>query len=230
MADRCTPRSFDHGSQRSGPSRVVDSMEVDTDLELLDAWRDGDRAAGAELFSRHFAAVYGFFRNKLEDAAEDLTQQTFLRCVESRDAFRGTSSFRGYMFVIARNLLFEQLRRRGARRVEPDFDVDSLEDLVASPSTILRVHEDHQLLVQSLRRLPLSLQVALELYFVQRMRGDEIAIALDIPPGTVRSRIRRALEQLREITAELSSSPSSLRATTTDLQRWAAVVREGTPR
>jgi RNA polymerase sigma factor (sigma-70 family) len=209
---------------------MLASCRVADDLELLDAWRDGDRAAGAQLFSRHFAAVYGFFRNKLDDAAEDLTQQTFLRCVESRDAFRGASSFRGYMFVIARNLLFEQLRRRGTRKVEPDFDVDSLEDLVASPSTIMRVHEDHQLLVQALRRLPLSLQVALELYFVQRMRGDEIATVLDIPPGTVRSRIRRGLEQLREITAELSSSPQTLRTTTTDLQRWAAIVRDATPR
>src|SRR6185503_17136010 len=124
-----------------------------------------------------------------------------------------------------RNLLFEQLRRRATRRIEPDFEVDSLEELAPSPSTMMRVHEDHQLLVHALRRLPLSLQVALELYFVQRMRGEEIAIVLDIPHGTVRSRIRRGLEQLRELTAELSSSPQSLRTTTTDLQRWAAAVR-----
>jgi RNA polymerase sigma factor (sigma-70 family) len=198
---------------------------VVSDLELLDAWRDGDQSAASELFSRHFAAVYGFFRNKLEDAAEDLTQQTFLKCVESRDAFRAASSFRTYMFVIARNLLFEHLRSRATRRVAPDFDVDSLEELLPSVSTMLRAHEEHQLLVQGLRRLPLSLQVALELYFVQRCNGDEIAAILDVPQGTVRSRIRRALEQLREITVELSSAPQSLRTTTTDLQRWATTVR-----
>lgn len=194
------------------------------DVDLLDAWRDGDRAAGEELFQRHFGPIYGFFVGKVEDVAEDLTQQTFLKCIEARDALRNAASFRAYMFVIARNLLFRHLRDRGARS-EPDFDLDSLEDLVPSPSTMLRVHQDQQLLVQGLRRLPLSLQVALELYFIQRLRGEEIAIALDIPHGTVRSRIRRGLEQLRENLRELSSVPQTLRTTTTDLQRWAASVR-----
>jgi RNA polymerase sigma-70 factor (ECF subfamily) len=146
--------------------------------------------------------------------------------VESRDAFRGTGGFRGYMFAIARNLLYQHLRRGETRRVDVDFDVDSLEDLVPSPSSILLVHEDHKRLVRALRRLPLALQVTLELYFVQRMRGEEIANALEVPAATVRSRIRRGLERLRMITEELASSPQTLRTTTTDLHRWAAQLRE----
>lgn len=199
---------------------------VASDYELLDAWRGGDREAGAALIRRHMQAIYSFFLGKLADAAEDLTQQTFLRCVESRDAFVPVGSFRGYLFVIARNLLFEQLRRRSVRQVDPDFDVHSLEDLVPSPSAELGTQQAHRLLVQALRRLPLDYQVALELYYVQRLRGDEIAQALEIAPGTVRSRIRRGLDRLRVVMAELSATPQALRTTLTDLHRWAAGVRE----
>lgn len=199
---------------------------VVSDFELLDAWRDGDRSAGSELFARHFAAVYGFFRNKIEPVAEDLTQQTFMRCVEVRDDFRGASSFRTYLFVIARSLLFNHLRRRGARDREPDLEVESLQDLEPSPSTLLVVREDHKLLVHALRRLPVSLQVALELYYVQRLRGHELAEVLAIPPGTVRSRIRRGIEQLRANISELAASPQAIRTTLTDLHRWAAAVRD----
>ena len=49
-----------------------------TDFELLEAWREGDQRAGKELFARHFDSIYRFFRSKVDDAAEDLTQQTFL--------------------------------------------------------------------------------------------------------------------------------------------------------
>jgi RNA polymerase sigma-70 factor (ECF subfamily) len=200
---------------------------VVSDFDLLDAWRAGDRAAGSELFARHFGPVYGFFRSKIEHVAEDLTQQTFLRCVEARDDFRGAASFRCYLFVVARNVLYSHLRRRGNRDIDLDFEVNSLEDLVASPSTLLVVREEHKLLVHALRRLPIALQVALELYYVQRLRGDELAEVLGIPVGTVRSRIRRGIEQLRANISELADSAQPVRTTLTDLARWAAGVRGG---
>lgn len=200
-----------------------------TDGERLAAWRDGDRTAGAELFAAHFAAIYGFFRSKLEHLAEDLTQQTFLRCVEARDGITAGGTFRAYLFAIARNVLFEQLRRSAVRRVDPDFDVDSLADLVPSPSALLGAGRDERVLVAALRRLPLELQLAVELYFVEQLRGHEIAQVLALPHGTVRSRIRRGLERLRVNIDELSASPHDLRTTVTDLRRWAARVRERVP-
>ena len=200
-----------------------------TDFELLDAWRDGDRSAGSELFSRHFGSVYGFFRSKLEHAAEDLTQQTFLNCVEARDDFRGAGSFRTYLFVVARNVLYGHLRRRGNKAVDVDFEVTSIADLDVSPSTWLGFREDHKLLVHALRRLPLELQVALELYYVQRMRAPALATVLGIPAGTVRSRIRRGIEQLRLGMSDLVASPQRIRTTLTDLNRWAAELRVATP-
>jgi RNA polymerase sigma-70 factor (ECF subfamily) len=195
-----------------------------SDFELLAAWRQGDRPAASELFTRHFGPIYSFFRNKLEEAAEDLTQQTFMRCVQARDDFRGSSSFRTYLFVVARSVLYDHLRRKAGRDVV-DFEVTSLEDLGISPSSLLAVREDQKLLVHALRRLPIDLQIALELYYVQQLRGQDLVDALAIPEGTVRSRIRRGLEQLRAGMAELAQRAPDIRTTLTDLERWAAEVR-----
>ena len=71
------------------------------DLELLQRWRDGDRAAGNELFERHFTAVCNFFRNKVSDGVDDLIQRTFVTCLEVEGGFRGESSFRSYLMGLS---------------------------------------------------------------------------------------------------------------------------------
>lgn len=203
-----------------------------SDFDLLDAWKDGDRAAASELFRRHFADVYGFFRSKIEHVAEDLTQQTFLACVESRDNFRKMGSFRVYLFIVARNILFAHLRRKCNRVGTVDFELESIADLDPSPSGVLVFREQNKLLVHALRRLPIDLQITLELYYVQRLRGPQLADVLGVPLGTARSRVRRALALLQENTSRLGKSPQPLRSTVTDLRQWAEELRAGavTPR
>lgn len=200
------------------------------DVELLEAWRSGDLGAGSELFMRHFPHVYGFFRSKLEHAAEDLTQETFMRCLEARQAFRGAATFRTYLFAIARNALYSYVTRKANCTKQPDFEVTSIESLDDTPSAVLAGHDDHKLLIHGLRKLPLELQVALELYYIQGLRGGELVGVLGLPAGTVRSRIRRALEQLRANMAELTNAGHPVRTTLTDLRRWASSVRAATPR
>jgi RNA polymerase sigma factor (sigma-70 family) len=175
-----------------------------SDFELLAEWRAGGRDAGNCLFDRHFASVYAFFRSKLEDVAEDLTQQTFLRCLEACDDFRTEASFRTYLFAIARNVFYGDLRRRSRSR-DIDVEVLALPDLGVSSSAFLELREEHKLLVRALRRLPDDLQVALELYYVQHVRGRALVAALGVAPGTVRSRIRRGIERLRVVMEELVS-------------------------
>ena len=63
-------------------------MEMDTDRQLLEAWRGGDKKAGKRLFERHYDALTRFFRNKVGPEAPDLVQQTFLGCLERIDRFR----------------------------------------------------------------------------------------------------------------------------------------------
>lgn len=213
-------------AHRSWVRDVPAADEREDDLELLEAWRGGDARAGTALFERHFENLYRFFRNKAEGAVDDLIQQTFLRCVESRDRIRGESSFRTYLFTIAHHELYAFWRKR-AREEITDFSERSVEDLATSPSGVVARHREQQLLLSALRAIPLELQVVLELHYWEELSGPELAEVLAIPEGTVRSRLRRGREALEEKMKSLGAEPSLLTSTLTDLDRWAASLRAG---
>lgn len=195
------------------------------DAALVHAWRSGDASAGERLVERHFSAVYGFFRHKIGSDVEDLVQRTFLRCVEARDAFRGESSFRTYLFAIARNELFGHYRRRGLD-VDPDATASGVLDAVAGPASAIDARREHRLLVRALRGLPLDDQIALELMYFEELTGPEIAVVLGVPEGTARTRLRRARLALERSLAELDAAGEGMRATTDDIERWARAMRE----
>ena len=202
---------------------AIDSADVRDDLELLEAWRAGDRRAGDELFVRHFDAVYRFFRNKVDANIDDLIQKTFLTCVEKRDRFRGDSSFRTFMLGIGRMTLLRHYRDKKRDMARFDPLESSIFDLDPSPSRVVVAHKDHELLLEGLRRLPFDLQVALELHYWEGMTGAEIAEVLEVPVGTAKSRLRRGREQLEAGVAELANGRTGL--TLPVLDEWAAAVR-----
>lgn len=180
---------------------------MDPDVELLERWRSGDAEAGNALFNRHFGSMRRFFRNKLgAEEVEDLIQRTFLACVESRDRFRGDSSFRTYLFVVARNELYRHLRRRARNdaRVGVDFTVSSIHDMGISPSGLVAKQEEHQLVLEALCRIAVDYQIVLELYYWEQIPGPELAEILGIAPTTVRTRLFRAREALREVIEQLN--------------------------
>lgn len=193
-----------------------------SDFDLLAAWRDGDEAAGRELFARYFDAVYRFFRNKVDDAAEDLTQQTFMGLVQGRDKFRGEASFRTYVFMIARKRLYSHLRKHDRRGGAAEYSDTSVADLgLESPSRMLAVRQEQQLLVHALRRLPIEMQLALELFYWEELSVAEIATVLETPAGTVKSRLQRARTRLDTVLAELSESEALLQSTMDNFDKWA---------
>ncbi len=205
------------------PVRGKMRRRMSDDYALLDAWRAGDQKAGANLFDRHFRALYRFFRNKGVDAVDDLVQQTFLGCVAGRDRI---ASFRTYMFAVARNQLYRYWQKHGGVADASEFESKSLYEIAPSASTLMAKRAEHKLLLEGLRRIPLNFQVALELYYFEGMRGPEIAAVLDVPEATVRSRIRRGIEHLRRQIEAVSTSPSLLQSTLTNLDDWARDVRD----
>lgn len=190
------------------------------DFDLLDAWRAGDRSAGNALFRRHFDSVCRFFRAKVAlSLVEDLVQETFLSCLESRDDFRKQSSFRTFLFCVARRRLYDHFRRKQGNPV--DFMASSIADLGASPSQDLARRQEQRLLLLALRTIPVDQQIALELYYWEGMEGHEIAEILGISPHTARSRLHRARQALREALERHSSSQALLESTLSDLDGWA---------
>lgn len=203
------------------------------DAALWARWRDGDKRAGEILFERHFDAVYRFFDRKVRrgeagiDVA-DLVQRTFLGCVEAKDRFAGLASFRTYLFAIARNELYGHFRARKKGAVV-DFGVSSLAELSPSPSTLARQRDARGVLLECLGALPLDLQLTLELRFWEDQSGPELAAILEVPEGTVRSRLRRALAELREAVVahenESTVAAALLPRGEEDLEVWAARLR-----
>lgn len=198
---------------------------VATDFELLDAWRAGDASAGNELFRRYFDAMYRFFRNKVSTGVDDLIQRTFLACVEKRDTYRGDASFRTFLFAIARLELFAAYRRKNRLARETDVGLSSVHDLAPSPSRIAADRQEQRLIVEGLRRIPLDTQIALELYYWEDLTAPDIADVLDVPVGTVRSRIRRGKELLGEQVRRLAAAGQLPEHSAADLERWARELR-----
>jgi RNA polymerase sigma factor (sigma-70 family) len=173
------------------------------DLELLTRWRSGDNASGSALVKRHYETLHRFFSSKAPGHDEDLIQQTFVACIEARDAFRGESTFRAYLFGLARFQLLSHYRRV-YRRPDLDFTITSLRDLGTSPTGALLRREASQLLQLALAQLPVDQQIALELTYWEGLGAPEVARVLDIPENTVYSRVRRAKEHLRKALEQLS--------------------------
>jgi RNA polymerase sigma factor (sigma-70 family) len=199
---------------------------VASDFELLDAWAAGDRAAGGELFRRHFGAVYRFFQNKIAGGTEDLVQQTFLGCVESRDRFRRESGFLTWLLATARNVLLLEYRRRRRKDDRVDFGTMSVMDLGPSPASMVADKVQHRVLLDALRTIPLDYQIALELYLWEGLTGPQLAEVLGISEPGVRSRIARAKDALRKRFGELEATPGELTSSVDDLESWAASLRE----
>lgn len=195
-----------------------DRLDGPTDKELLIAWQGGDKRAGQQLFHRYYDQIERFFINKVSSNVEDLVQETFLGCLKGHQKVKDQGKFRPYLYRIAYNKLNSYLRLRYQRDVRVEHV--SVEDIAPGPVTILTEQEEERLLLMALRRIPVQSQVMLELHYWEGNKMVEIAEIVGIPEGTVKSRMKRAREQLGEAIAALSESPELLESTTSNLPDW----------
>lgn len=196
----------------------------------------GSHAALAELFDRHAAAVYGAsFRllgQRLE--AEEVVQETFLALwnrAEQFDPARG--SLRAWLLTIGRNRAIDRLRAAGREpgfvpfgTLEQDADrrhgstgevverrVLVAEDDASDPERQAELSGLRELVSDALVRLPAIEREAIRLAYFDGLTQQEIAIRLEWPLGTVKTRTRRALLRLRELLADVVDRESARQAT-----------------
>ncbi|RMG97352.1 MAG: sigma-70 family RNA polymerase sigma factor [Deltaproteobacteria bacterium] len=202
------------------------------DRTLLDAWRNGDASAGQALVSRHYEAVYRFFLGKADpQACEDLVQATFEVLCRRADDFRGDSTVRTFLFGIARHKLLRYYeRKRIARDRSAGFDpaVEPLptEGAERSIVSLFAARDREMLVVQALRTMPFDDQVLLELKDYEGLKARELAEILEIPPGTVASRLHRARKRLAEAVRRLEADPALVERTVTDLDGAMRAIRD----
>lgn len=193
------------------------------DVALFDAWARGDNAAGDALFARHFDGVYGFFFRKAGVESDDLTQRTFLSCLEAHHRFRGASTFRAFLYGIARNQLLRFLRDR--KPVDGGEAPSQLPMHGTSPESRAQRGEAQRIVLAAVQRLPLEYQMALELRYWEDMTVPEIAAVTDVPEGTVKARLSRSRRLLRDAIAEVSATRRSSDSTREVLKRWLESLR-----
>ena len=175
---------------------------MDPDLELLERWRAGDSRAGQDLFARHFADIYRFFEYKVGADADELSQRTFMACIGARDRFRGGSTFRTYLFAIARNQLYTFLRRL-PRAEHVDFEQTSIADLMPSLGSQLGRARDIERLRLALVSLPAEQQLLLELHYWHELDAEALGEVFETTPGAIRVRLLRARRALRDRMGQL---------------------------
>jgi RNA polymerase sigma factor (sigma-70 family) len=181
---------------------------MDSDLRLLEQWRAGQQQAGQDLFARHFKAVYRFFEHKAGGEADELVQRTFLHCLRARDQFLGQSSFRTYLFAIARRELYGYLREK-ARAPRIDFEATSIAQIVTSASGRLDQARRIDRLRAALRALPAEQQLLLELHYWHDLEASALAEIFDAEPGTIRVRLVRARRALRVQLDVMEAAPAT---------------------
>ena len=176
-----------------------------SDKELILRFQQGDELAYVELVNRYRDRLINFvfrFVGSFEEA-EDIVQDTFVKLYEKKDYYRPINEFSTWIFTIASNLAKTELRKRKRRKTSSlsdlglenkDFDVP-VQD--TTDEETLDEFADSQI-QDAIQSLQIHFRTALILRDIEELSYEEISKILDVPLGTIKSRINRARLQLQE--------------------------------
>jgi RNA polymerase sigma-70 factor (ECF subfamily) len=179
------------------PTAVV--TDVDPDRELVERFRDGDRAAFDQLVRRHQRGVWHLVRRYVRSDADaaDVTQQAFVRAFRGLVTFRGAASVRSWLYRIAINCALSWLRDH--RREQPaEIAEDALTDHHQAPARI----EGDQVsarLRSAIAQLPPKQKMVLELRIFDDLSFREVAELADCSENTAKVNFHYAVKRLRDI-------------------------------
>jgi RNA polymerase sigma-70 factor, ECF subfamily len=189
---------------------------LEPDAQLVQQCLRGEGPAWEELVKRHARRVYNLcyrFTGNATDA-EDLSQEVFLRIYRTLPSYRPAfGAFPTWLTSVTRNLLVDHYRRTRHDRVTDSIDdaMPVLEEKHSKARTPDRLAEAAELSVQlqrGLARLSPELREAVILRDLQGLEYNEIQAALDVPEGTVKSRINRGRVELARVLGEMGVRPS----------------------
>lgn len=185
--------------QRSEPS----------DIELVRAYRAGDARAFEELHRRYVGPIYRLVKSKLGDAllAEDVSQETFLKALRQLDSMDEEFNFGGWIHTVARNLCYDELRRRRRdvrAEAPPGEDQDELLDRLPSnssgfdPVEVSESNDMRRRIWEVAQRLPEKYRLVLTLRELQGLSYRQIARSLQISESAVETLVYRARLRFKE--------------------------------
>jgi RNA polymerase sigma-70 factor (ECF subfamily) len=175
-------------------------MKLVPDEDLMLEVRNGAGEMLGVLFERYQAPLLNFYSKLTGDRvlSEDLVQEVFLRILRYRQSYRPGTPFRSWMYQIARNARIDHLRKG---RPPVAFDPEMVAPV--PPSDSAQQEQESMLLHSALMRMPEEKREILILSCFQELKYQEIARLIGCEPATVRVRVHRALQELREIFHQL---------------------------
>jgi RNA polymerase sigma-70 factor (ECF subfamily) len=179
---------------------------MQTDEDLMRAVSNGDLNQLTELYQRYRRPLYGFLlkRGNAPATAEDLLQTTFERVIKYRASFREGSTFKSWVFTIARNATTDQRKRDGRLPVKNGVDLGTLALVTPSAHCDWEDSETRGQSQTALAALPESYREVVDLAWKRGLKYAEIAAVLGISEANVKVRIHRATKQLRLNYAKLN--------------------------
>jgi RNA polymerase sigma-70 factor (ECF subfamily) len=187
------------------PARIGDRL--DADAQLVERCLSGQDAAWEELVKIHTRRVYGIcYRFTGSDAeAQDLTQDVFLRVFKNLKSYRsGEGLFVVWLTRLTRNLLIDHYRRTRLERATESIE-DQISTLEEQTATLARTEgmlagrEASELLQGALQKLSPDLRETVILRDIEELEYREIAQVLNVPEGTVKSRLNRGRAELARV-------------------------------
>jgi RNA polymerase sigma-70 factor (ECF subfamily) len=179
------------------PGSTPDAMDA-----LIQRCLAGDQIAWEQIVRQHWRKVFNIaykFTGK-HDEAEDLTQDVFLKIFKSLDTFDRRANFQTWLVSVSRNLCIDHYRsvRKERETIDRDVDAGELSPVAQTVSPVAALeHADRvELLKKALDQLPPTLRSAVLLRDIQELSYQEIADKLNLPEGTVKSRINRGRTEL----------------------------------
>ena len=184
-------------------------VDAPSDMDLVRAFRAGDARAFEELHKRYIGPIFRLVKSKLGDAllAEDVSQETFLKALRQLETMDDEFNFGGWIHTVARNLCYDELRRRRRDlRAEPTAGEDQDELLDRLPATSGRfdpveVSESNDMrrrIWEVAQRLPEKYRLVLTLRELQGLSYRQIARSLQISESAVETLVYRARLRFKE--------------------------------
>ncbi len=180
-----------------------------TDLELVQRVQKGDKKSFDLLVIKYQHKVINLVLRYVHDVdtAQDVAQEAFIKAYRGLKNFRGESAFYTWLYRIAINTAKNHLVSQGRRLPDTDIDAEEAEQFggesalkeYATPEREMLTEEIQQAVTKAIDQLPEDLKTAIMLRELEGMSYEEIAVAMDCPIGTVRSRIFRARESIDKV-------------------------------
>ncbi len=179
--------------------RIARSEGADEDERLARRIAAGDRAALEELYDRYRRPLYGFLIGIAPDAAtaEEILQDTLVAVWQGASGFEGRARFRQWLFAVARRQAYNAVRRRRLPWANPE-ELAVATASGPSPETEALTGVGLDELAAHIRGLPTGQREVLVLTLVEGFSYEETAAILEVPVGTVRSRLNTARRALRQ--------------------------------